>query len=280
METMKNSSTLQNNSISALAIGGFDGMHVAHQKLFSSLGKNGAIIVIVTGYANLTPKINREDYTSYPIDYYELEDVKHLNGPNFISLLKNKYPNLKKIVVGFDFCFGANRKYCIPELNKLFDGEVLVIPEVCIDNIPVHSRTIREYLEKGEIKTANEFLGHKYKIKGSQIKGQGLGSKSFVPTINIEIKEFKVPNEGVYITKTRVDNVWHNSVTFLGHRVTTDNSYAIETHIISKKLTNHHDKVEIEFHDKIRGNKKFNSFEDLKNEIIKDIEFSKSYFKN
>ncbi|QKE29517.1 bifunctional riboflavin kinase / FMN adenylyltransferase [Arcobacter acticola] len=280
MEMKKSSSILVNkNTITSIAIGGFDGMHSAHQELFKNLDENGAILSIESGYANLTPKRYRQEYSIYPIYYYVLENIRHLEGDEFIKLIKEEFPNLKKIVVGFDFCFGKNRKYCIEKLKDLFNGEVLVIDEIKIDEIPVHSRIIRQYLKDGNIKMANKLLGKEYKLYGQQIKGQGLGTKSFVPTINLKVDEFLLPQEGVYITKTILDNKEYKSITFLGHRVTTDGSYAVETHILDENITNDNYTTQVKFYEKIRDNKKFDNFEDLKKQIFDDIELAKNYFK-
>ena len=276
----KSSSILVNkNTITSIAIGGFDGMHSAHQELFKNLDENGAILSIESGYANLTPKRYRQEYSIYPIYYYVLENIRHLEGHEFNKLIKEEFLNLKKIVVGFDFCFGKNRKYCIEKLKELFNGEVLVIDEIKIDNIPVHSRIIREYLKDGNIKMANKLLGKEYKIYGQQIKGQGLGSKSFVPTINLKVDEFLLPQEGVYITKTILDSKEYNSISFLGHRVTTDGSYAVETHILDENITNDNYTTQIKFYEKIRNNEKFDNFESLKKQILDDIELVRKYFK-
>jgi riboflavin kinase/FMN adenylyltransferase len=281
MEMKKSSSILVNkNIVTSIAIGGFDGMHIAHQELFKNLDDNGAIVSIETGYANLTPKRYRQEYSIYPIYYYNLESIKHLEGNEFIKLLKEEFPNLKKIVVGFDFCFGKDRKYCIEKLKELFEGEVVVINEVKLENIAVHSRIIREYLKAGNIQIANKLLGKEYKIYGHQIKGQGLGAKSFVPTINLKVEEFLLPKEGVYITKTILDLKEYNSITFLGHRFTTDGSYAVETHILDENIEEKDYTTQIKFYKKIRDNQKFDSFEELKKQIFKDIETTKDYFIN
>lgn len=279
MEMKKSSSILVNkNTITSIAIGGFDGMHSAHQELFKNLDEHGAIVSIESGYANLTPKSFRQEYSIYPIYYYVLENIKHLEGDEFIKLIKEEFPNLKKIVVGFDFCFGKNRRYCTQKLKELFNGDVLVIDEIKIDDIPVHTRIIREYLKDGDIKTANKLLGKEYKIYGQQITGQGLGAKNFVPTINLRVDEFLLPKEGVYVTKTVLDNIEYNSITFLGHRVTTDGSYAIETHIIDEDIKNNNYCTQIKFYEKIRDNKKFDSFEELKNQIFDDIKLARNFF--
>ena len=275
----KSSSILVNkNTITSIAIGGFDGMHSAHQELFKRLDKNGAIVSIESGYANLTPRRYRQEYSIYPIYYYVLENIKHLEGDEFIKLLKEEFPNLQKIVVGFDFCFGKNRRYCTEKLKELFKGEVEIIDEIKIDNIPVHSRIIREYLKDGDIETATKLLGKEYKIYGHQIRGQGLGSKNFVPTINLKVDEFLLPKEGVYITKTILNEQEYNSITFLGHRVTTDGSYAVETHILDKDIINKEYIVQVKFLKKLRDNKKFEKFEELKKQILDDIESTKEFF--
>ncbi len=275
----KNSSILVNKKdIDSIAIGGFDGMHYAHQKLFEKLGENGGIVSIESGFANLTPKTHRQEYSKYPIYYYVLDNIKNLTGEEFLKLLNQEYPNLKKIIVGFDFCFGKNRNNCVKELKKMFNGEVVVIKEIKIDDIAIHSRVIRQYIKNGDIKTANKLLGRDYKIYGKQIKGQGLGSKNFVPTINLSVADFILPKEGVYITKTIVDEKKYNSVTFLGHRKTTDDSFAIETHILNEDIKVEKKSIQIEFIEKLRDNKKFSSFEDLKNQIDKDIEKCKNHF--
>lgn len=279
MEMKKSSSTLVNkNTITSIAIGGFDGMHVAHQGLFENLDENGAILSIESGYANLTPKRYRQEYSDYPIYYYVLDNIKHLEGTAFIKLLNEEYPNLQKIVVGFDFCFGKNRKYCVKQLKEMFHGEVIIVDEIKIDNIPVHSRDIRAFIKNGDIKTATKLLGKEYKIYGTQIKGQGLGTTNFVPTINLNVNEFLLPNEGVYVTTTILNNIEYQSVTFLGHRVTTDGSYAIETHIFDENIINKEYTIQIKFFDKLRDNAKFDSFEKLKEQIFVDIKEAKEYF--
>ena len=267
-------------SSTSIAIGGFDGMHLGHQHLFNALDEKGTIVVIETGYANLTPKKERENFSSYPIFYIDLDDIRHLNGEEFIAFLKSKFPKLQKIVVGYDFHFGKNRKYSFDDLKTLFDGEVVVIDEVKLDDDSIHSNKIRKKITQGDIKGANAFLGHNYTIKGKQISGQGLGKKELVATINITAKEFLLPKEGVYVTLTRIDDEehYHPSVSFVGHRVTTDGSFAIESHILDGEVFCG-DKASISFINFIRENKKFDSLYDLKMMIKKDIALASSELK-
>jgi len=260
----------------AIAIGGFDGMHIGHQELFKQLGKDGVIVAIETGYANLTPEGYRKDYTHYPIVHLKLDDIRHLDGKEFIKFLKNKFVKLKKIVVGYDFHFGKDRKYSFDDLKKLFDGEVVVVDEVQHNGDSVHSHKIRKKLQIGDIEGANAFLGHNYTIKGLIEKGQGIGAKELVATINIKAEGFLIPKEGVYTSLTRIDDEehFHPSVSFVGHRVTTDGSFAIESHILDGSVVCKKSAT-ISFISFIRNNKKFATIQELKKAIKKDINIAK-----
>jgi riboflavin kinase / FMN adenylyltransferase len=260
------------SKVDSIAIGGFDGMHIGHQKLFDELGENGAIVVIETGYANLTPSHEREDYTHYPILYYPLDDIRHLEGEEFVAMLRERFPHLRKIVVGYDFHFGKNRRYSFTDLGELFSGEVKVIEQVCIEGDSVHSHKIRSKIQIGDISGANRFLGHNYKIKGSVIKGQGIGKTDLVPTINLECSGYLLPYEGVYAALTRIDGEehFHPSVVFVGHRVSTDGSYAVESHILGENIGTC-EKATISFVKFLRKNQKFETLEALKKAISDDI---------
>lgn len=264
------------NNITTITIGGFDGMHIAHQQLFKRLGNSGAIVVIQTKYANLTPHKYREIYTNYPIKYYNLDDIKDLSGEEFVELLKDEFPSVEKIVVGFDFRFAKNASCDIDDLKRFFQKDIEVVEEYFYDNIAVHSKTIRGYISCGNIEIANKLLGKNYTIFGTHIKGQGLGKKQFVATINIKCDEFLLPSSGIYATYTTVDNIRYKSVSFLGHRVSTDGKFAIETHILDKDIDIKNNNVSIEFIKKIRDNKRFDTFEKLKKQIMDDIKVTKS----
>jgi riboflavin kinase/FMN adenylyltransferase len=260
------------SKVEAIAIGGFDGMHVGHRALFDELGERGAIVVIETGYANLTPKQEREHYTHYPIYYYPLENIRHLEGVEFVEMLTQKFPHLTKIVVGYDFHFGKNRRYCHNDLKTFFAGDVCVIDEVCSNGDSIHSHKIRAKLQIGDIAGANAFLGHNYQIKGTVVSGQGIGKKQLVPTINLECEGFLLPKEGVYVALTRIDDEehFHPSVVFVGHRVSTDGGFAIESHLLDATV-GECSKATVSFVSFLRENQQFSSIESLKNAIKSDI---------
>jgi len=249
-----------------ITIGGFDGVHIAHQALI----KKADIVLVIEKGSSLTPGFDRLFYIDKKIDFLNLEDIKHLTPLEFINILK-KYKS-SKIIVGEDFKFAKNRSGDINTLKKHF--EVEIIREIKIDKIGVHSQIIREFIKKGEIKKANKFLGRNYKIRGVHIKGQGLGKKELVPTINIELlKPFTLPKPAVYITKTNS----LNSVTFIGKR-STDKTFSIETHILNSAQIPNSKIIEIEFIKILRENKKFSNLKELKKQILLDIIKTKEFY--
>jgi len=263
---------MYHNAVESIALGTFDGLHIAHQMLIAQADGVG---VIETNHTHLTPSADRSLYTDKPIFFYHLEKIRPLQPEAFVAMLQRDFPKLKKIVVGYDFRFGREKKGDCVMLQKLFDGEVYVVDEVQQGGVAVHSKTIRGYLGAGDIMMANMLLGRNYRIFGTHISGQGIGGKTLVPTLNLHVSSYHLPHEGVYATRTQVDGVWYKSVSFLGHRLSTDGSYAVESHILETFASPHCDKIAIEFIETIRENKKFDNLETLKIQIHRDIDQAK-----
>ena len=260
------------NTIQSIAIGSFDGMHIAHRTL---AGKVDALVIIERNGGYLTPGYKRANFTSKVCCFYHFDVIKDLTPEAFIDKLQTDFPSLETIVIGYDFAFGKDKAGTAKTLHTLFDGRVEIVQEVSVEGVPVHSRTIKEYLRKGNIAMANKLLGRTYSIDGEVVSGQGLGKKELVPTLNLNVKAYQLPLEGVYATRTKVKGEWLPSVSFLGHRVTTDDSFAVETHILSGDIGEIEGKVEMMFIDFLRDNKKFESLEALKEQIVIDIQKAK-----
>jgi riboflavin kinase/FMN adenylyltransferase len=234
-----------------------------------------ALVIIERNGGYLTPGFKRANFTSKVCGFYHFDVIKGLSPEGFIEKLQTDFPKLETIVVGYDFAFGKEKVGSAKTLQTLFGGSVEVVKEVSIEGIPVHSRTIKTYLREGNIEMANKLLGREYLIDGVVITGQGLGKKELVPTLNLNVSSYQLPLEGVYATRTKVDGMWLVSVSFLGHRVTTDDSFAVETHILGCNIGEVSGKIEMVFVDFIRANQKFGSLEALKKQIFNDIEKAK-----
>ena len=261
-----------NNKIKSIAIGSFDGIHTGHRTL---IDKADALVIIERNGGYLTPGYKRSFFTSKVCCFYHFDKIKSLTPHEFIERLEADFPALETIVVGYDFHFGKGKSGNAQMLESICDKEIVIIDEVSHDEIPIHSRTIKSYLREGKLALANGLLGRRYTIDGEVIRGQGLGKKELFPTINLQVKEYQLPLEGVYATRTYIESRWYNSVSFLGHRVTTDDSYAVETHILDQEIGAVEDEVELEFVDFIRVNQKFDSLDALRIQIQNDITMAK-----
>ena len=247
-------------------------MHIAHQTL---AGKADALVIIERNGGYLTPGHKRSFCTDKVCCFYHFDMIKGLSPEAFVSKLQEDFPALETIVVGYDFHFGKNKAGTAQTLSELCDKNIIIVDEVSHEGIPVHSRTIKAYLQEGNIEMVNALLGRIYQIEGEVVQGQGLGKKELVPTLNLKVESYQLPLEGVYATRTCIKGKWLDSVSFLGHRVTTDGSFAVESYVLDKALGVVYGSVALQFVDFIRSNQKFESLEALKKQIAIDIQKAK-----
>jgi riboflavin kinase/FMN adenylyltransferase len=260
-------------SIKSIAIGSFDGIHQGHMKLIQQV--DAVVIIEKKNKEFITPGYKRWEFIKKPSFFYNISNIFSMTPKEFIESLLKDFPFLEKIVVGYDFYFGHQKTGDTSTLRKLFKKDVIVVDEFKLDAVSVHSKVIKSLISSGEIKKANKFLNREYEMQGTVIKGQGLGAKELVPTINLKVYNYILPKDGVYLTKTKIENEWLWSVSFIGKRVSTDGSFAIETHIIDRDITLREDEIEIAFVDFMRDNHRFESLDKLKMQIHRDINHCK-----
>jgi len=260
---------MKNAQISSIAIGSFDGVHLAHQKLIE---QSDGVVIIERGCGTLTHGYRRSLYINKPIFIYHFETLSSLTPKAFIAMICQDFPQLQKIVVGYDFAFGYQKKGNIQTLQEIFEGEVVVVEEVMFNTVSIHSRTIKKYIQNGNIAMANTLFGRAYEMIGKVIQGQGIGSKALVSTINISVEEYLLPQDGVYASRILVDGVWYNSISFIGHRTSTDDAFAIETHILQKSIELKNHDIKLQWIGFIRENQKFEDLKELKAQILIDIQ--------
>ena len=256
------------NNIKSIAIGSFDGIHLAHKALISQVE---AVVIIERNGGYLTPGYKRTLFLEQFCFFYHFEHIKGLRATEFVEKLQTDFPQLETIVVGYDFGFGYKKEGSSAMLKELFSGEVVIVEEVKSEEISVHSRTIKHEIANGNIALVNRLLDRPYGIDGLVVSGQGLGKKKLVATLNLNVYDYNLPKEGVYATRTKVDDEWLASVSFIGFRVTTDGSFAIETHVIDRDIGVLKGKVLVEFVTFIRENRKFDGLDALKKQIDLDI---------
>ncbi|MBE7706151.1 MAG: bifunctional riboflavin kinase/FAD synthetase [Cyanobacteria bacterium SIG30] len=288
---MKNINKLQHNPNLVLALGFFDGIHIAHQKIIKQaveLAKENTLksaLITFKEHPLVELKNYKIDYLynnkekcqmiqDLGIDYVymlDFKDYKDLNADEYIKILHENF-NPKFIVTGFNHTFGKNQtgnQQFLEENQKKYNYIYKKIEPMCYKNELISTTNIKDKLSKGEIPIANKLLGRNYKITNEVIKGQQLGRKLGFPTVNLEWQEniFKLPY-GIYKGKVFDKKALIN----WGVRPTVDGKKEIlEAHILDFNKNIYGQKIDVFFEEKIRDEKKFNSLDALKHQITLDI---------
>ena len=292
-----------------IALGFFDGVHLGHIELM----KRAYDISSISNYKSLVPSVTTFD--THPLTVLHEKEVPlinssedrawlirticgindtlilhfdkktaEMNWDEFLRILSFEF-GAEYIIAGEDYKFGkdgiGNSLLLKDKCNELGIG-CDIIPEVKVDGVSVSSTIIRDLLIKGDILKANRMLGHPHILTDTVRYGFHLGSKLGTPTINMLFGDgVLIPKNGVYATKIYIESSpCAIGVTNIGARPTVDDSGKItaETHILDFRGNLYGRKVRIEFHDYIRSEKKFDSLEELKNQIQDDCKTARELF--
>jgi len=277
------------NKIEVTCIGAFDGLHRGHIELIKKTKKVDNNYQIVTFNEipkiyfdnNLKPLLDKknrnnifEEYKPTNLIYLKFDEINKLSANEFLKFLDINI-NTNKIVVGKDFKFGKDRIGDVNNIISYFGEEnVILFSDYLIDNEKVSSTKIRNYLDNGNIEQANKFLGRKYKLTGTVVEGNKMGSKLGFPTANLKLHyELYLPKFGVYGITCNLDNKSYEGILNIGITPTVKDStkIKIEAHIFDFNNNIYDEILDIQINQFIREEIKFTSSEELINQISIDI---------
>ena len=304
IKTAKDYKLLSN---SVVTIGTFDGVHVGHKKIIKRLVKIAkkenlqAIVLTFFPHPRMVVQKDTDIKMLNTIDeknkLMEAEGIDHLvvkkftkqfsrlTAQDYVSEVLVDTLHVKHIIIGYDHHFGRNRTANINDLKafgEIYDFKVTEISAQEIDEVTVSSTKIRKALLNGDVQTANLFLGYNFMLTGKVIKGKGLGKQLSYPTANISIEEtYKlIPKNGVYVVKTKINKTTVFGMMNIGTNPTVDGKVqSIEVHFFNFNQDIYGKTLEIEILERLRDEQKFDSLEDLKNQLSKDLINSKHYLK-
>ena len=286
------------------AIGNFDGVHIGHQNMLSLLKKEAdklqlplLVILFEPQPAEFFLKENA------PARLYNLRDkLKYLSlcGVDYIyclrfnSKLAMMLPtdfaqkiiftqlNVRFLLIGEDFRFGRDRTgdgELLKTIGAKNNAAIVTCQNFLYNNERISSTIIRQALKNNQFHLASELLGRPYGISGKVIYGQRLARQWGVPTANIAIKRPSVAVRGVYCVHVVHNALTHNGVANIGYRPTVDGKKLIlEVHLLAHNETLYGEILQIIFLHKLRDEIKFESLEQLKNQINLDVTQAKQYF--
>jgi riboflavin kinase / FMN adenylyltransferase len=230
----------------------------------------------------LLKKLGLQHLIIHPFD----EAFANFSAEEFVSKILVKKLNIQKIIIGHDHRFGKNRAANIDDLiifGQQYNFDVEQISAQEIEEVSVSSTKIREALLDGNIILANNYLGYEYFFSGKVVKGKQLGRTIGFPTANIQVdEEYKlIPKNGVYIVKSSIDDKIHFGMMNIGTRPTVDGkNLTIEVYFFDFEKDIYDTSVTVTILDRIRDEKKFDSFDDLKKQIEKDKQITKEFLKS
>lgn len=277
--------------------GTFDGVHLGHQTILARLKelslKFQGQSVVITFHPHprmvLQPdNLELEFLNTLPEKIARIEQlgVDHLliipfnisfaelSSEDFIRKILVETVHTRKLVIGYDHHFGKNRGGGFEHLLKYgpqYGFDVEEIPAQDIDQVAVSSTKIREALKKGDIQTANRFLGYPYPFGGKVIRGRQLGRKIEFPTANLEIIPDRklIPANGVYAVNVIIDNAIFNGMMNIGFRptVTEEKVRTIEVHLFEFDSDLYDKEIKVRMITRIRDEVRFNGIEELRQRL-------------
>jgi len=288
---------------SIILIGNFDGVHLGHQKLFSSAKdykkKENLKIGVVTfdpipkmffikklknyRISNLNQKLSifKKFNVDFVINKKFDKKFSKIKCSKFISEIIHKKLNAKLIFVSNNFKFGNKREGDVKLLKlseKKYNYKTINPLPVKKKNKIISSSLIRKLLEDGKINLVNNYLNRKWSIEGVVEKGRRMGKKIGFPTCNINIGNYVVAKPGVYAVKV---NIFNNKkilkgIANLGYRPTfNQKKILLEVNIFNFSGNLYNKKITVEFIKFIRGEKKFKGIDQLRKQIKLDLKNAK-----
>lgn len=264
----------------AMLLGGFDGLHIGHRRLLSRAKESGlsvGLMTIVGGKedALFTFEEREEIFKAAGVDFvFELSfaEIKDLTPAEFLELLQKEFlPSL--YICGEDFRFGAKAAGTPKMIEELTHVRGEVLPLVEYAGQKISSTTVKKLLTNGNVEDAALLLGEEFFVIGTVVKDRQVGRTLGFPTANIVYPMGKYPLKiGVYETQVEVGGRTYKGITNYGARPTFDNDRVItETYLNGFSGDLYGRRLKVKFIRFLREVQRFDSVEQLKEQLTKDI---------
>lgn len=282
------------NKKTALTLGKFDGLHRGHQKLIDKIKSYGSdeILTVLCAFdmhrESIMTDTERRAHLEGRIDYLVhcpfTKELRTMEAEDFIENILFRTFHCAHVVVGRDFSFGYGKKGNVRMLEKLsgqYGYTLDVLPKERYGEIVISSTYIKDALAQGDVRLAEKLLGYPYAVTGIVRRGRQLGRTLGFPTLNIEPEKNKIlPRFGVYACRVRIDGIWYNGIGNAGVKptVTDDRRRLFEVYAYGYKGDAYGREVTAVFCDFERPEVKFGSVEELREQVMRDMNYGKQYF--
>ncbi|MBN1352192.1 bifunctional riboflavin kinase/FAD synthetase [candidate division KSB1 bacterium] len=301
MEVIRNLRHLKRDNTAIITVGTFDGIHIGHQQLIAKVIEDAKLSMGKSTLVTFSPhpKVILLQPNAKPIKLLSSDDEKiellkklgldkliiirftkqfaNLASEDFFVNILIKKIGFKQIVVGHDHAFGRDREGSIDLLKQLatrYDYRVECMDAVSLDGHIVSSTFIRQQLSRGEIETANRFLGRPYTLSGRVVAGDGRGRSLSFPTANIQplARNKLIPPDGIYAVKINLGDKTYSGAMSIGVRPTfSKNKRTIEAFILNFNGNLYDQILNLHVLKRLRDEKKFDTTELLIHQMKADI---------
>jgi len=297
-------------SRSVLAIGNFDGVHRGHQAIMHEIRERASLLHAQSLAVTFDPhpmRVLRPDQaprliTPLPqrLDLLAqtgveavlvipfTEEFSRLSAFDFADKVLKQSLHAVEVHEGDNFRFGHGAQAGTAELQQLgsrLGFAVVAHPALTLRGICVSSSEIRRRIAAGDVSTARCLLGRPFSIRSSRATGRGIGTRLTVPTVNLAPYDELLPANGVYVTRitigTGLNRETFDAVTNAGNRPTFGkDSYSVESHLLDFRPIDLSPGTPIElwFLAHLREERRFDSPEALKAQILQDVAKARRYF--
>jgi len=286
-------------------IGNFDGVHLGHQAVLGQLAEKAAELCLPTTLITFEPqpmeyfipdkvpaRLTRFREKMLALQRYSVDRVcclsfnkklARLSAEDFIQQVLVEKLGVKYLVVGDDFRFGMNRKGNFDMLvaaGKKYGFQVVSMHTFKIDSERVSSTRIRAALEKGDMAAAEKLLGRRYRMSGRVAHGEKLGRELGFPTANIHLHRHASPVQGIFVVEVfGLDEEPLKGVASVGTRPTVNETKALlEVFLLDFDQDIYGRHIQVSFLKKLRDEEKFDSLDELIEQMQRDVEQAQAYF--
>lgn len=283
---------------SVVALGAFDGIHLAHAKILDTAVERARALGVSAVACTFDPHpaaVLRPALAPAPIATLEenlsrialhgldaalvipfTREFSLIEAEAFVDLVLVRTLGVREVVVGFNHTFGAGARgtaALLLELGGRRGFVTHVLPPLQVDGLTVSSSTIREALRDGSVELAGALLGRPYSVSGTVQRGAGRGRTLGFPTANLRPDRPLVLAAGVYAARARWDGHVADAVVNLGYRPTFDESqYWIEAYLFDFSGDLYDRPLTLDFLRRIRPERKFPGVEELRAQVFADME--------
>jgi len=271
--------------LSIVAIGNFDGLHLGHQALLKKVVQisksegQTSIAYTFTPHPRNAPRLMSDTQKAAGIRALGLQQVvfqeftlefASLTPQQFIDQVLIGQLKASQVIIGPNFAFGSGAKGDTRTLQQDTRFKTHIVAPVWVDSELCSSSLIRAAIAQGNLEKAERLLGRAYSLTGKVIEGAKRGAQLGFPTANLATEQEVLPPLGVYATHSKTLGL---AATNIGKRPTfgQESVTYVETHFLNFDGDLYGQELEIFFDKKIRDEQKFESAEDLKKQIARDL---------